>query len=73
MYNELASRGFTRRDGTPSRMFEKLVLDGHRATDGVLFRVKGLSLGIFSTDKPGSFKDIIEQFKLSGLKFQELE
>lgn len=54
-------------------MFEKLVLDGHRAKDGVLFRVKGFGLGIFSTDKPGSFKDIIEQFNLTGLKFQELE
>lgn len=73
VYNEHASKRFIRRDGTPSRMFEKLVLDGNRATDGVLFRVKGLGLGIFSTDKPGSFKDIIEQFQLTGLKFQELE
>ncbi|WP_240224690.1 hypothetical protein [Rheinheimera hassiensis] len=73
VFNEQESRRFMRLDGTPSRMFEKLVLDGHRAKNGVLFRVTGLGLGIFTTDIPNSFKQVVKKLKLTGLSFQDIE
>jgi hypothetical protein len=73
VFNEQESRRFLRPDGTPSRMFEKLVLDGQRAKNGVLFRVTGLGLGIFTTDLPHSFKHIIRKLKLTGLTFQDMD
>lgn len=73
VFNEQESRRFLRPDGTPSRMFEKLVLDGPRAKKGVLFRVTGLGLAIFTTDLPHSFKHIIKNLKLTGLTFQDMD
>jgi hypothetical protein len=73
IYNEQQSQKFTMPDGTPTRMFTKLVLDGHRSKEGVLFRVNGLGLGIYTTDKPYSFKRIVRDLKLTGLNFQDME
>ena len=61
-----------RRDGTPMRMLKKLVLDGDRVSDGVLFREQGLSLGVYSTNLPNSFLSAVRQLGLSGLTFQDI-
>lgn len=72
IFNEAQSQRMLRRDGTPMRMFEKLVLDGERVSDGVLFRVQGLSLGIYSTNLPTSFMTLVRKLDLSGMAFQDI-
>uniref|UniRef100_UPI0040481A51 hypothetical protein n=1 Tax=Rheinheimera sp. TaxID=1869214 RepID=UPI0040481A51 len=72
IFNEAQSQRKLRRDGTPMRMFKKLVLDGDRVSDGVLFRVQGLSLGIYSTNLPNSFMTVVRKLGLSGLTFQDI-
>lgn len=69
---QLSERDVNRR-GVPQRTFAKLVLDGDRAKDGVLFRVEGLGLAIYTTNRSGSFKDVIKRLKLTGLYFQDLD
>lgn len=71
IFNAQQSKRKIREDGTPSRIWQKLVLDPDRVSKGVLFRVEGLSLGIYSTNLPGSFKTLVTKLKLTGLKYQE--
>jgi len=71
IFNEQESQRKIRDDGTPSRIWKKLVLDADRVSEGVLFRVKGLSLGIYSTNRPESFKSVVNRLGLTGLKYQE--
>lgn len=69
IFNELLSERKIGRNGQPRSTFSKLVLDGHRVEEGVLFRVQGLGLTIYSTDKPNSFMSVVQQLGLSGLEF----
>lgn len=73
VFNEKLSERDVNRRGEPQRTFAKLVLDGHRAKDGVLFRVQGLGLAIYTTNRPWSFKNIVKKLNLTGLIFQDLE
>lgn len=71
IFNEAQSQRKQRRDGTPSRIFKKLVLDADRVSDGIVFRVEGLSLGIYSTNRPNSLMSVVQKLGLTGLEFQE--
>lgn len=72
VFNQQLSKRDLNRRGEQQRTFTKLVLDGYRAKDGILFRVEGLGLAIYTTDRVGSLKHVVKRLKLSGLKFQEL-
>ena len=72
VFNGAESQRKMRRDGTPSRIFKKLVLDADRLSDGVLFRIEGLSLGIYSTNRPNSLMSIVQKLGLTGLEFQDV-
>lgn len=73
IFNEQLSERDMNRRGEPQRTFAKLVLDGHRAKEGILFRIQGLGLAIYTTNRPDSFKSVVKKLKLSGLIFQNLE
>lgn len=72
VFNEAQSQRKMRRDGTPSRIFKKLVLDTDRINDGTLFRIKGLSLGIYSTNRQHSLMTLVQKLGLTGLEFQDV-
>ncbi|WP_213994843.1 hypothetical protein [Arsukibacterium sp.] len=71
VFNEAESERKIKRDGTPSRIFKKLVLDADRISEGVLFRVEGLSLGIYSTNRPNSLMSVVQKLGLTGMEFQQ--
>ncbi|SEI14170.1 hypothetical protein SAMN05660691_04175 [Rheinheimera pacifica] len=70
IFNDRLSERKIRDDGTPSRIWKKVVLNTDRIADGVLFRIKGLTLGIFSTDRPDSFKSVVKRLGLTGMTYQ---
>lgn len=59
-----------RSDGTVGRML-KLALDKTKIKNAKLFRLVGKTVKLYTSDGPGSFKEIVEKNQLTGLSFDE--
>jgi len=55
------------------RRFNKLVLSKDKIINNGLFRVENAGLLTFTTDAEGSLYSIVQQYKLKGLDFNEVE
>ena len=55
------------------RRFNKLVLSKDKIINNGLFRVENAGLLTFTTDAEGSLYSIVQQYKLKGLNFNEVE
>ncbi len=64
------SRYKIRSDGTVGRILE-MVLDKSKITNARLFRLIDKPAILFTDGSPGSFKEIVESNKLTGLTFDE--
>lgn len=60
-----------RPDGKVGRMIE-MALDVTKFTNDKLFKIKDKVTHPFTSDSPGSFKEIVEKNNLTGLEFLEL-
>jgi hypothetical protein len=69
--DKVNSRYKIRSDGTVGRLLE-MAIDKSKITNGVLFRIAGRHMYLYSSDVPGSFKEIVEKNDLTGLEFDEV-
>lgn len=60
-----------RSDGTVGRMIA-IAIDKNRVENSKLFRLNMRGLKKFTSDTPGSFKEVVEKNGLTGLKFEEV-
>lgn len=58
-------------DGTVGKRIIKAAFFRDQITNGKLFRVTGLKPFLYTSDMPGSFKEVVESNSLTGLEFAE--
>lgn len=51
----------------------KMAINKTKLTDSKLFKIVGKRSGWYTDDSPASFKDIVEQHHLMGLKFKKID